>query len=141
MHNDSKIQNGAKILPAFTKIVRPMGNYTLFNIFTNWAPLTDKSIVPFYASNYRNSNQLKIDQKIASNSQRWTLASFHWLMTGQKLTKEWPSTLCHITSILLALILFFGHIWLLSNAGLNYLLIFYSYTRYLYDEVCFSFVV
>ena len=36
---------------------------------------------------------------------------------GQRLTNGWPTTLCHITSIILAWIFFSGCIWLLFNAN------------------------
>ena len=56
----------------------------------------------------------------------------------QQIANGWPTTLCHITSIILAWIFFSGRIWLLFNASLNYLLIFYTYTKYSYIEPCFS---
>ena len=57
----STMPRGATLLPTFTKIFMPIGSHTLLNIFASRKSLRDKSIVPFYVSNHRNSNQLKID--------------------------------------------------------------------------------
>ena len=72
--------------------------------------------------------EIQINQKLFKKRSKMVnegpYATFHWPMTDHRLTKEWPSTLCHVISILMAWILFFGQIWLLFDTGPHYLSFF-----------------
>lgn len=72
--------------------------------------------------------EIQINQKLFKKRPKMVnegpYATFHWPTTDQRLTKDWPSTLCHIISILMAWILFFGQIWLLFDTGPHYLSFF-----------------
>ncbi len=102
-----------RLLSIFTKIIQPKGSLTPMSILANQTLPTIKSIArQHYDTKNRQRYRCNINKKLSRGAKKGPYATFRWPTIDQQLANNWL-ILCHLLSIFLAGISFFGHISLL----------------------------